>query len=542
MEMPEAEDQEILPCLSSITLVGKQSSLSKMPPKGEGVFLKDLDIPGREENLTRELAKRFLNRPLTEKNLHQIKECILDYYRHRDHPIVLVQIPEQEITASSLQVLVLESSMGKVNPIGNKHFKTSRLKKQIRQKEGEPISVQRLNKDLTWINRNPFIRADAIFSPGETKGTTDIDLIIEDKWPYRVYAGIDNTGVPTTGHNRYYAGINFGNLWNIGHQFNYQFTTATTYKDFWAHTGQYLIPLPWRHIWQFYGGYSHVEAPIRSQNNPTPFKTQGFSWQVSTRYALPLPSCAHFLNEINAGFDFKRTNNNINLDQPGISSGTEFIFGGGANIGQFMLGYNCGYERQNWKFNLTLENFYQPGAIGFADQSNQDYNQLREFAKNHYFYLRGQLFPIFRFPKIGIFWYLNLRGQYANENLLSSEQMTVGGYDTVRGYEERQLNGDSAILFSTELRSPIWSFFRIRKKEQDAFQLLGFYDYGTAYIHKPAAGEPKHQTIQSIGPGARYRFNQYLTARIDLGFRLQKVEGLKFDHHHKWHFAVTGSY
>lgn len=528
--------------LKGIILIGHTNQIMRTSSETDGIFFKTIDVPGRPSDLAYELKTQFIGNRVDQKMLHQIKETIVHYYRKNGRPIVHVQIPEQDISSGTIQVLIQESLMGEVHPVGNKHFSNRWFEKRIRQREASPINIQKLNKDLTWINRNSFIEADAIFRPGEKKGTTDIDLVIKDNWPYRFYAGVDNTGIPSTGHNRYYAGTNFGNLWGIGHQFNYQFTTATRYDEFWAHTGQYLMPLPWRHVWQFYGGYSHVEAPIRAINNPTPFKTKGYSWQVSTRYEIPLPALLDFLQEINIGFDFKKTNNNINLDQPGLSSGTEFVFGGGANIGQFMLGYNTGYEKINWKFNLTLESYYQPGPMGFGHQSNSDYNQLREFAKNDYFYFRGQFLPIFRFPVVGIYWYLNLRGQYATQNLLSSEQMTVGGYDTVRGYDERQLNGDSAILFSTELRSPIWSFIRIHKKDRDAFQLLGFYDYGIAYVHKPTAGEPRHQYIQSIGPGARYTINKYLTARIDLGFQLKKLADVKSHHHHKWHFAVTGSY
>lgn len=542
LDAQEFSDEELLPELKGLILIGSLQKVKSVSPDQDGIFFEDITIPGKKSDLEYQLSQMFLHQPLTQKRLYMIKEKIVRYYRLHDRPIVFVQIPEQDITSGTVQVVVSESKVGKVNCVGNKHFKSRWLKKNIRQYPGEPVRVKKLNKDLTWLNRNPFIEADAVFSPGEEKGTTDIDLVVKDYWPYRFYAGVDNTGIPTTGHNRYYAGINFGNLWNVGHQFNYQFTTASAYRDFWAHTGQYLMPLPWRHIWQFYGGYSHVEAPIRTNNNSTPFKTNGYSWQVSTRYEVPLPAMIDFLQEINLGFDFKRTNNNINLDQPGVSSGTEFIFGGAANIGQFMLGYNSGYEKKNWKFNCTLETYYQPGPMGFGDQSNSDYNALREFAKNHYFYLRGQLFPIFRFPVIGVYWYLNLRGQYATENLLSSEQMTVGGYDTVRGYDERQLNGDSAILFTTELRSPIWSFFRIHKKDRDAFQLLGFYDYGIAYVHKPTIGEPKHQYIHSVGPGVRYSFTPYLTARLDLGFQLKNLADVNSHHHHKWHFAVTGSY
>lgn len=38
------------------------------------------------------------------------------------------------------------------------------------------------------------------------------------------------------------------------------------------------------------------------------------------------------------------------------------------------------------------------------------------------------------------------RGQLASTNLLPSEQMGLGGYNSVRGYLERQVNVDNGLI------------------------------------------------------------------------------------------------
>lgn len=43
------------------------------------------------------------------------------------------------------------------------------------------------------------------------------------------------------------------------------------------------------------------------------------------------------------------------------------------------------------------------------------------------------------------------QGQIASRNLLSSEQLGLGGLYTVRGYDERILNTDNGLFLSGEL-------------------------------------------------------------------------------------------
>lgn len=45
------------------------------------------------------------------------------------------------------------------------------------------------------------------------------------------------------------------------------------------------------------------------------FRTHGFSLQTSLRYDIPLKPHLNFLHEVTWGFDFKRTNNNLDLGE-----------------------------------------------------------------------------------------------------------------------------------------------------------------------------------------------------------------------------------
>ncbi|QVL55217.1 MAG: hypothetical protein KFB95_07850 [Simkaniaceae bacterium] len=86
------------------------------------------------------------------------------------------------------------------------------------------------------MNRNPFRRTDIIYSQEDVAGATNIELYTVDRFPLRVYAGIDNTGNDLTGNNRLFAGLNWGNVFGTDQCFSYQYTTSSDFKRLQAHT------------------------------------------------------------------------------------------------------------------------------------------------------------------------------------------------------------------------------------------------------------------------------------------------------------------
>lgn len=522
-----------------ILLLGDRNALQKKGLKPfEGVRAEGVEIPGGLKHLADQLKKNFLFRALSLEDFQEIKKTIILYYRHHNRPVVDVEIPDQDVTEGVIQVIIHEAKLGKVAARGNRYFSSKSLEKGISLKPGKPVEMSRLIQDLQWINRNPFREVDAVFTPGAENGTTDIDLVTKDRWPYRFYTGCDDTGLLDTGLLRWFLGTNMGNLWGAGHQFSYQFTTGTSAHEFYAHSAQYTAPLPWRHILFVFGGYSaihaHLQFPFESG-----FHSSGSSSQASLRYEIPLWPARNFINEFSFGFDFKRTNNSLSF------FGTP-VFGKNVNISQLMAGYNSGYEGSYAKFNLTLEAYYNPGPL-LDDESNVDFQSLRPNARNRYCYVRGSFFPIVRIPQLGdMYIYTNFRGQFSTTNLLASEQFGVGGYDTVRGYNENELNGDSSFVFNFELRSPQIHLCKLKGKKRDSLQFLLFFDYGKVWLHTPVTGEVSQKAIDSVGPGIRYYLDPYLTFRLDYGYGLKKDVVAEppetLTRHQKWHFSLILAY
>jgi hemolysin activation/secretion protein len=489
-----------------------------------------------DEKLLNDLMTSHFGNPLTEGEISCIKKEVLGYYQGEDRCALTVIAPCQDLTNGVLTLIVIESKLGGIRVTGNRHFSSEQFCKAISLQPDQPISRKQLVKEVQWLNENPFRKVDVVYAPGTAFGTTDIELVVNDRRTIRFYSGFDNTGNDTTGNNRIYAGFNWGDVFGLDHIFSYQFTTAPEYNRFWAHTGTYTIPLPWYNTLIFFGGYSQIHAKFRSFEAPAEiFSNKGASWQVSARYDIPLPLFTFALHEFTLGYDFKNTNSNLFFGAIPVNPNPTHV-----NLGQFMASYNIGYESKDIYTSFELEGFWSPGEW-YPNQTNADYQELRLKAKNKYIYARSSFSFIWDFSSPFTF-FSALRGQIANRNLLPSEEFGVGGYDTVRGYKEREVNGDDAFVMNLELQTKPRGFGEIFRKVKwiDDLILIAFFDYGMAIKNQTAFGQKKTDYLYSVGPGVKYQMFPYLNARLFYGIQLNDL-GFGGPHN-RIHFQIVGSF
>jgi hemolysin activation/secretion protein len=502
-------DAPILDSLNGILLVGSWNQVRKEPVDDvRCVLAEGVNLLRRNPDFVRELEDQYIGQPLTQRTIWDIKDKIARFYRSKNQPLVVVSIPRQELTKCILQVVVEEAKLGKVTLQGNCYFPSRWFNDAIRTNPGDPIITQDILADVAWLNLNPFRRTDAIFKPGDKPGTTDIELVTIDRWPYRVYMGGDNTGTISTNRNRLFFGFNFGKSVLKDGQISYQFTFAPNWNLFYSHTASARLPLPWRHVWVLWGGYSEVKPHTGTPS----MKNRGVSWQVDSRYRIPVFSSPDVLQTFVFGYDFKETNNNI------LFEGTE-IFKANADINQLMFGYEFGYRNKETRVSLVAEAYGNPGGITYANKT-KFYELLRFDAKNKYLYFK-MAHSFAKGCKYGWITY-DITGQASTSNLLPSEQFTMTGYNAVRGYEERVLNLDNALIVNFALETPHFSPARTFGlcRTWDELYLLAFFDYGLGGNHQPAPAEAHFRNLASVGPGIRYQIDRYFTARFDYGFQL----------------------
>jgi hemolysin activation/secretion protein len=472
----------------------------------------------------------YLDQPVTMASLAQLTRSIVAYFRNHDRPVVNVFVPEQSITSGYVQIVVLISRVEKVDAIGAHWFSNSYLRHQVRLRPGDEISSHQLMSDLDWINRNPFLQSNILMAPGDAPGTTDLLLRTQDRFPLRVYVGYENSGNEFTGENRLLTGFNYGNLFGVGQQLSYQFTSGLDVNKFTAHSGTYVIPLPWRNQLTFFGSYANSFA-----NLGPGLSSGGVNWQVSGRYEVPLPATEHFKESLTAGFDFKRSNNDLIFNVATVSN----VF---TDVDQFVLGYDASYLDDHGSTSFTATGFWSPGGLTNNDD-DADYMATRAGSRSNYAYGQLTLNRVTQLP-YNFSWTVRGLVQESDANLLPSEQLGLGGYETVRGYEEREANGDDGFLASTEVATPPVSLAHIFGIQaiKDQLQFFGFVDYGGTSLHQvtPADVNPSSNLL-GVGPGFRYAINPYLSVRFDYGFQMINT-GFDPHQHSRADFGILVSY
>src|SRR5438105_2276513 len=316
--------------ISGVIIVKSEAEIQAAgAPPTKGLVIRDIPFL-QKSDFKQMVEKQFIGRPLTENAIRDLEDAIILYCRNRSKLLVDVILPEQSVENGVLQIWFLEGKVGKVTVKngGRRWFNDQFILREVQLRPSTPLDANLLNRNLNWLNNNPFRQVDAVFKPGEKLGFTDIELQVEDRFPLRPYFGYENSGTRFTGEDRLLAGINWGNALWLDHQANYQYSTDIDFDLVKAHSASYVAPLPWRHTLMLYGSYVDAKAQF-----PGGTTAEGHSWQASARYSVPMPDIATYRHEVAVGFDFKRANNNL------LSGGITVLQNSDTDIAQFVLAY-----------------------------------------------------------------------------------------------------------------------------------------------------------------------------------------------------------
>ena len=494
---PITEEKEIAFSPTIHTLIIAKGDL-EISPDSEGVISDCLP-----ESAIEELASRFLGEPISTETLKDFRESVIQKMEEEGN-FAVASFPEQDVSLGTVMLKVSEPKIEKLDVKGNSWQSTDSYLESLSFSQGDRLHVDTALNDLAWINRNPFHYVEAVVSPGTSPNSVAVELVAKDRFPLRPFFGADNTGTNLTDQVRIFAGANWGRAFGKNNMLTYQFTTAPSTHKFYAHTGSYLIFLPWKHEMTFFGGYSHSKPDLVG------FSQQGRSVQASFRYAIPAkPLYGPTKKTTTFGFDYKNINSNVFfIDSPEVP-----IIAHQVNISQLFFSYQ--WQR---KFMVKWDLLISPCRL-LPNQSPSRYHALRPHSSVRYAYTMLALVDTYYYKHdLSLAW--TLRGQLATGPLLPSEQFGLGGYDTVRGYEERDFLADNAACLNIEFRSPKISFFK-----RDELIFLTFLDLGGGYNYKSDQEAQKSQFLAGIGPGVRYRIDSYLSLRADYGFQLHNILG-----------------
>jgi hemolysin activation/secretion protein len=455
----------------------------------------------------------YIGKPLTLDVLNKIASLTLAWYRAHGAPFVDISVPPQNINNGLVQVLVTEYRVGNVTVSGNKWFSSDSIANASGIVPGQTLTTAGLEADLSWLNQNPFRTVNAVFQPGDTTGTTDVDLETHDRIPFRVYAGYDNEGVPGLGMDEWDVGFNWGDGLGLGQVISYQLTRTFTGR-FTGNSVSDTIPLPWRDKLLIFGSYEQQTPDLGKY-----FNELGHSGQASIRYVAALPGTSWLQQDLQIGYDFKITNSNLEF-------GGFNLFSKAAEINQFVLTYD-GNETDRLGA-MTVENdlIFSPGNW-LGGNTTAAFEAMVPYARARYAYDRLGFTRTTILPA-GFSMVTRILGQLSNENLMDSEELAAGGPDSVSGYNTSTALGSDGMLINEAITAPAFSpshLLGLNLPETDLVQLGAFFDYAYLTQNHPLPNLPTRVDMESVGGTVGYTLGENINVQFAMGCQLSNAPG-----------------
>lgn len=532
-----AEGEEVLVAeLKGVVLLRDASQLGTIPlAPGQTSNLRDFPELGRDE--LQGAIDLFVGEAVSRESILRLRLTLGMLLAQQGRPFSVIYTPPQDITDGTLQFVLLESSVGAVRVEGARHFSDADYLRRVPQRAGDPVDAAALNTGIERINRNPFRQAALRVGKGEAPATTDVVIMVEERFPLRLFAGYNNTGTATTTEDRITAGVNWGNAFGLGHQMTVQWTSDIESRYSRSVSANYIADLPRNHTFALFGAYSEI-ASVPAGG----LSTEGTSWQLGANYDLPLPSAAkRYTHSLQFGADFKSSDNNIEFALP------PFIIPISDNlthIVQARVEYRGTLDDAFGATTASLKVTASPGGLS-SENDDTAFGGSRAGAEATYAYANLGLTRQTRLDALarGLGWTVRGELQLSSGNLLGSEQFSGGGAGSVRGYEQGEVVGDNAFFFSQELNLQTFPVLR-RVSEGAPMDVLSpylFHDYARLWNVDKLPGE-RPFNLHSVGVGVRYQLSRHGNVQAAYGWQLRDSGSSDTGDNSRLHFAANLSF
>lgn len=460
------------------------------------------------DELERVLAP-FTNRPLTLAELLQARSAITQLYVDSGYTTSGAFIPPQTIKGGVATIQVIEGGLSAINVTGTRRLKPEYVRARLTSKK--PINQKRLLEDLQLLQLNPLIASiSAELATGTSPATSVLEVQVREAKTFDTQLVADNGRTPSVGSFRRRIQLSEANLLGLGDGLSLGYSNTDGSDSFDI---GYALPLNSRNgtVSFAYGNTSSdvIEPPFNALdiNGDSRFYElslrQPLSQTPSEEFAIGL-SAARSESEISSRVleDFGLSPNELSpgADEQGRTriSALQFFQEWTKRNASEVIAARSGFNLGIGAFNATV-NEDAPDSRFFSWRGQAQW--VRLLAPETLLVLRGDV-------------------QLSPDALVPSQQFSLGGIDSVRGYRQDALLTDSGAFVSAEVRLPI---YRSRER-QTILQLTPFIDAGTTWNTSGRRNRNGNttdpNTLVSVGLGLRLQLSDRLTARLDWGIPL----------------------
>jgi hemolysin activation/secretion protein len=447
------------------------SAPSKAPPagpaKGPSIVVHQFTFSGNTLYKDEELAPliaEYLGRPISLGELYEAADKVAEFYASNGYTLASVAVPAQKIKDGVVRLEVIEGHVAAVGFEGNRRYSANTLHHFVQHVQpGDVYRAGPLEKDLQNLNALPGLSARAVLKPGAKYGTSDVVVKTQET----MLTGnlvVDNYGRKDIGRYRESATVTLNNPTGIGDQITVLGTHSTTNQLNYGYV-DYNVPLDTSGL-RFDVNYGYARFRVAP-----PFPVGGRN--VNLELSLQQPWIRSSTNTFSTSVGYINTRANADLSGLSITNTNINLF---EAAGTFAHVWNTGAVTQ-YVVNIHTN-------FSSANTAHHDRERFRmELDAQH-------VQPLF--------WHMQLLGHidavYSPDPLADTEQMSIGGPTSIRGFQSSEARGDRGYFGQLTLRRPV-------SMGAVTFVPRVFGDTGRVNIIDPPARAATGNSLTSAGAG-----------------------------------------
>jgi len=440
----------------------------------------------------------FLGPGRTAEDVEHARAALEAVYAKQGYPTVSVELPAQSVRDGVVVLKVVERRVGRLRVRGSRYFALSEIRDGAPSlAEGTVPRMADVQRDIVNLNQWPDRTVTPVLRPGEVAGTVDVDLQVKDSLPLQATLEVNNRHSADTTPLRATGSLSYNNLWQRGDSASVSFQVAPQRPaDAGVWSGSYLFRIPSSRL-------SLVLSYLNSNSNVSTLggtNVLGRGSVLGLRLLVPVTAEAAFSQSLSIGLDRKDFNDITEL--------------GAASSSAPILYYPVSIT---WQAGWTTEAAQTAATVSYVaalpgvGSSTPEFDAVRAYAKPGFAYVRVDGSRLQELP-YGLQAFLHVQGQITDQPLISNEQLSAGGVDTVRGYLESEALGDYGVVSQAELRS--WQLAGDGGGMLTDLRGYAFVDGGGVAIHQPLPEQRASDGLASLGLGVRVRVRDALAAEM----------------------------
>ncbi len=420
-------------------------------------------------------------------------------YKDKGFPAVYIDIPEQNVVAGVVQLVVNEAKISRLHISGSRYFTLSNLKDKVPAlRPDQAIHLPSIQTDIQKLHSyTTDLQAVPILKAGRQPGTMEIELKVKDKLPLHGSVELNNYHSANTTSTRLEAGMSYDNLWQKFHSFKLTAqTTPEKTDEVRVLVANYIMPVDGaKNRLAFYAVKSSSDIAIL---NSLTVVGQGNIY--GARYVIPLETSHERSQSTAIGLDYKDVEDSVNL-QNTVAIKTPISY----------LMASASYNTSLYGTDSTTSYSVSVNAGVRGPNRRNEFETKRFKGSPDFIYFRGDIERTDTFSN-DTRLKTQLKYQLTAFPLISNEQFSAGGHLTVRGYYESQVLGDNGVAASVEFQSPA---FKLLDDYDLSVRVYAFIDGASVSTVEPLANELAHEELISAGLGLHVIKSKQLSLKID---------------------------